>query len=202
MDLQALLDTLISLPIALTLTILFLSSTIEYLFPPFPGDSVTLAGAVLASYADYSIPAVFTAVTAGSLLGAMLVFRFGKALHAWQTRRFGEDSELTARIDRLATSFRRFGSASIAINRFLPGIRSFIFIAAGVAELPALRVGLYATISLVLWNGLIIALGLLIGSNVERLQTLMTRFSMVGWSVLGLLAIIMIARWILRRDRQ
>ena len=200
MDLQTLLDTLASLPLWLGLLVLFFSSMIEYLFPPFPGDSVTLAGAVLATYADYSIPAVFISVTAGSLLGAMLVFRFGKVLHRWEQRRFR--SRISDRIDKLAITFRRVGPASIAVNRFLPGIRSFIFIAAGVAELPTLTVALYATVSLILWNSLIIAVGLLIGKNVERLQELMTHFSTAGWGVLGVLALFLVYRWLRQRARR
>ena len=58
---QPLLDFLSAGQSAAGLSVLFVSALIEYVFPPFPGDTVTLFGAFLAAHQGWSVPLVFTA---------------------------------------------------------------------------------------------------------------------------------------------
>ena len=63
--------------------VLFLSAAIEYLFPPFQGDTVTLFGAFLVATREWSLALVLGAVTLGSLCGAAGDYWLG----AWLARR-------------------------------------------------------------------------------------------------------------------
>ena len=56
----------------LGLLFLFLSCVIEYLFPPFPGDTITLFGAVLITAYHWSFWWMMVVLTLGNLLGATL----------------------------------------------------------------------------------------------------------------------------------
>jgi len=202
MDLSSALDALASVPPWVAVLVLFLSSIVEYLFPPFPGDTVTLAGAALVPYAGVPLAWVFTAVTAGSLVGSMLVFFLGEWLYRWQARRLHERGHHA--FDALAEKFRRHGAAYVAVNRFLPGVRSFFFVAAGVARLPWPKVALWSLLSLAAWNALVVAAGLAVGSNVQRLEALFRQYTTVVWAALGLVAAGAGVRWLwrlLRRTR-
>src|SRR5438128_1629761 len=82
------------------------AAAIEYVFPPFPGDFVTLLGAVLVTAAAWSWYGVLSAVMIGSAVGAALVFELGRR---WRRLRpSGGDAAL---LDRLVARFERHGAA-------------------------------------------------------------------------------------------
>ena len=195
MDLQSALDLITGIPPALAYLVLFASAMIEYIFPPFPGDTVTLAGAVLVPYAGFDLVAVFGAVTAGSLLGSLLVFYAGTALYRWRARR-GMAREGQDALAFITTRFERYGAAYIVINRFLPGIRSFIFVAAGLARLSPLKVIGFATLSLLAWNALVVGAGLAIGANIPRIERLFRHYTLGAWVFVGIVLALAIARWL------
>jgi len=199
MNLSAALDWLASIPSWLAALVLFGSSVIEYVFPPFPGDTVTLAGAMLVPIAGTPLWLVFGSVTAGSLVGSMLIFFLGEWLYRWQARHLHERGHHA--FDALALKFRRHGAAYVALNRFLPGVRSFFFVAAGVARLSWWKVALWSLVSLTAWNALIVAAGLAVGKNMQRLEALFRQYTTVVWVVLALVVVVALARWAWRRRK-
>lgn len=204
MDLQSAIEFLQQQPL-LSHLILFAGAAVEYLFPPFPGDTVTLAGAVLVTGYGWSLPFVFAATTLGSLLGALLDFSFGVW---WYRRRERRGLPHTAtggrareQIDRLVRGFQRHGAAYLVINRFLPGVRAFFFVAAGLAGMRLAPVAFYAGVSAALWNALLIAAGMLIGANLDALERVFSAWSTVVWAVLGAVVLFFAVRWGIRRLR-
>lgn len=185
--------------------VLFVSAAIEYLFPPFPGDTVTLFGAFLITARGWNPLAVLASVTAGSLVGAAADYAIGVSLardrgrtpRTWIGRRWQRGRKRAA---PLVERLRQRGASYIVINRFLPGIRAFFFIAAGMAKLPLRSVLGYAALSALLWNVLIIVVGAAIGASWERLYALFRAYSTVVWIVLCLAAIALVIRaWIRSR---
>jgi membrane-associated protein len=199
---RALLDFLSAGQSAAGLGILLLSAMIEYVFPPFPGDTVTLFGAFLAAVEGWSVPLVLVAVTAGSVAGAALDFalgrRLGRAPIGSLTGRKRRLRELAA---PLVARFERHGAAYIAVNRFLPGIRALLFVAAGLARLPLSRVMLWGAISAAVWNALLIAAGFAVGANWPRLFEWLKTYTTIAWIAVGLIVLALIARWLWRRKR-
>ena len=187
---------------AFGLLVLFAASLIEYVFPPFPGDTVTLFGAFLASQRGWSVPLVFIAVIAGSLAGAALDYALGAKLGK------KTENELTGRAlaarqkaKPLLQRFERHGVIYVAINRFLPGIRPLFFVAAGMAKLPFRMVLFWGAISAALWNTAIIAAGYAMGENWQRLLDWLERYTIVAWIAIAVIALAVIARaiWVKRR---
>jgi membrane protein DedA with SNARE-associated domain len=179
-----------------------LSAGIEYVFPPFPGDTVTLAGAVLTAQAGWPWWAVFGALTLGSVAGAWANLGAGRWLaqadgdtwlHRWLAR-----PKVAQRRERLEERFRRHGSAYIALNRFLPAFRALFFVTAGMAGLPTARVLGFAALSAALWNGLIMCAGAAVGYNLDVLTALAKQYSVAVWCVLGAVALV----WAVRRWRR
>lgn len=199
---QALLDFLSSGQSAAGMAILFFSAAVEYVFPPFPGDTVTLFGAFLAATEGWSVPLVFAVVTAGSLVGASLDYALGRRmarspLEELTGRRRAAREKMQPLLDR----FEKHGAIYVAINRFLPGIRALFFVAAGMAELPYGKIMLWGAVSAATWNGLIIGAGFAIGSNWERLLGLLRTYTAVAWVVVGLAVLGLIIRWFFRRNQ-
>ena len=169
------------------------SATIEYVFPPFPGDFVTILGAILVTGYGWSLPAVLGAVMLGSIVGAWLAFQLGVVL----ARRRHKPRPL---IDAVIERFRRHGSAYVMINRFLPGVRGLVFVAAGLAGMPRGKVLIYAAVSALAWNVVLMVLGASLGANLESLETVVRDYTLAAWAVLiGITLVILLFRWRLRR---
>ncbi|GAB4509199.1 MAG: hypothetical protein Tsb0020_25590 [Haliangiales bacterium] len=177
------------------LAVMAAAAAIEYVFPPFPGDTVTLFGAVLITVEGWNFWGVFAAVMIGSAFGSMLAFYFGSG---WRKRRFRAPAR-RASLDRLVDKFHRHGPVYLVLNRFLPGVRSVFFVAAGLAEMPARAVLLYSLVSAAVWNLGLIALGGLLGANFDTLLGWVRQYTMVVWAGLAGLALLWLGRLLWRR---
>ena len=149
----------------LAYVILFLSAYIENIFPPIPGDTVTLAGAYLVGIGLLNFWGVLVATTLGSILGFMTIFFLAywlewKIIEKYQPRWVNK-----THIDRVEGWFRKYGYWIILANRFLSGARSVISFIAGLSKMRTGLVFLFALLSCFFWNGMIIFLGALVGKN-------------------------------------
>lgn len=158
------------------------AAAIEYIFPPFPGDTVTLAGAVLARLGDWNIALIFAALMTGNLVGAMADYLVGrKLLNPERLAARRGIANHTDALERVLTGIRRYGPALLVINRFVPGIRALFFVAAGMARLRPAAVFFYAALSAALWTALLIAAGILVGDNLPLLEHLFSRYFQIAW---------------------
>jgi membrane protein DedA with SNARE-associated domain len=171
--------------------VLFFATLVEYVFPPFPGDLLVALGAWYAVQGVLSWPATFASVTAGALVGAWIDYRIGAALGRRIDRRLASRSALSAeRLARFEASYRRWGDLLLLANRFFPGIRAFLFLAAGASGIPLRKVLLYGGISAALWNGLLLGAGALFARNVGELLSLFERYTQAAWAALILAALV------------
>lgn len=177
------------------------ASLIEYVFPPFPGDTITLFGAVLITAYGWSLLGVFGAVMAGSVAGSMLVYGLGLAIERRRERHPERSGPRKARIDTLIERFRRHGAVYLVLNRFLPGFRAVFFLAAGMARLRPLAVLAYGAASAALWNLAVIGLGSAVGASFESLQAGFEVYLGLVWVGLGTLALVTLLRHLWQRRR-
>jgi len=193
---------------ALAYLVLGLSAALEYVFPPFPGDTVTLFGAFLVATRNWSIYAVSGAVLAGSLLGAVIDYRAGLAIAGLEDRPRDTLGPVGRTLDRvrmralpIVLTLRAKGPSCIVINRFLPGVRALLFVAAGMARLPLGPVLAYAAISALAWNGVILAAGWTLGTSWERLENAGRAYTVGAWIAVGLGVLALVTRWLIRRRK-
>ena len=166
----------------------------EYLFPPIPGDTITLFGAVLISGFGWSLPGVLAMILVGSFGGAASTFAIGRRMRARGHRR--------PRIDKVVARFERHGPAYLLVNRFIPGVRAVAFIAAGMSGMRGRDVILYGGTSVVLWNSLLIGIGSAVGANWETLEGWLRGYNTWVWAVLGSVAVLIIGWRLVRRWRR
>lgn len=182
--------------------ILFFASCIEYVFPPFPGDLVVLFGAWYATHGELSWLATFLWVTAGAIAGAAIDYRIGAWIAPRVGRRAAEGGHPFAeKLARFEVSYRRWGAWLLVFNRFLPGIRAFLFVAAGASGIPLRRVLLLGGISACAWNGLLLAAGAFAARNVDELVLLFQRYTHAAWFLLAAAGAVLLARALVRRLR-
>lgn len=226
--LEAVLRAIEALPTELGFVALFAGTFLEYVFPPFPGDTVVVAGAALVAAFDWPLWPVFAAVTAGSVGGSTAAWAAGRAVARHEARlgreprwpsadaiahqgaggidgesegaaggrpevggpsgapadpvagsRRGLDRRARLAVERLVAGFERHGAWYLVLNRFMPGVRTFFFVAAGMVDLPLRSVLLWSGVSAALWNGGLIWLGLSLGNNVAELDRIVERYNRV-----------------------
>ncbi len=182
--------------------VLLFASFIEYVFPPFPGDTVVLLGAWYAVQGVLSWPMTFAAVTGGAMAGAFVDYQIGARLGRGLDRTAARRGPLTAeRLARFEAGYRRWGALFLVANRFLPGLRAFLFVAAGAAGIPLGKVLLYGGVSAALWNGLLLFAGAVLARNLPDLGALFARYTTAAWIVLAAIALLLAARAIWRARR-
>jgi membrane protein DedA with SNARE-associated domain len=198
---QELIDLVARNQNTLGIGLLCLSACIEYIFPPFPGDMITVFGAFLVARRGWSGILVFGAVTLGSAVGCMADYAVGRLLgrteDRWARGRLGK--KYRPKIDHLIERFAKHGGLYITINRFVPSLRAFFFIAAGMARLRWWVVLAYGTLSALLWNALLLLLGLTVGQSWDRLVSLFETYGLLFWCAVGIGVLVLIVRHFARR---
>ena len=184
--------------------ILFAASFVEYVFPPFPGDLVVVLGAWYAVHGQLSWPATFVATTGGALAGAWVDWGVGRAIG----RSLGDRTHRATVIHRLLTEerlarfdegYRRWGGLLLVANRFFPGVRAFIFVAAGASGIPLRKVLLLGGASAAAWNALLLGAGALLAENLGDLLALFDRYTRLASTTLAGAVVLAAAWWLLRR---
>ncbi len=182
--------------------VLALASMAEYVFPPLPGDSITLGGIVLAVSSGYGLAWVYLSLNLGALAGGMSAYGVGRWIatkREQRTPRFLRGHQVRRAIDTVLSRFERHGAAYLALNRFVPALRSVFFVAAGMARLPAWKVAVWGTLSAMAWNALLLAAGWAVGENHALLEQWVRTYSYVALAAVGLVIVVLLARWLVHR---
>jgi membrane protein DedA with SNARE-associated domain len=180
-------------------TVVFLSCVLESFFPPWPTDVISVYAGFLAGRGQLDHRLVLGSAVTGTQLGVMTAFWLGRYWgHALLTGRLGR----WLRADRLAYLerwFERYGAPAIAISRFFPGIRALVMPAAGLAHFSAWKVLLWAGLSVVVWNVLVVGLGVLAGTHLDWARKMLVRYNLIAGLVL--LAVALVVGFLFVRSR-
>ncbi|MCP3958497.1 MAG: DedA family protein [bacterium] len=189
-------------PLVLPLFV-FASALIEYVFPPYWGDTFMLVGFFLAGQGAMSPPVAFAAAFSGSVVGSIVAYQLGRRYGLALVRRVSARRQQVSR-GRLRDLFRRFGKKLLMVNRFLPVVRGFLLYGAGALKLPFRPVILYCTVSNLLFVGLLMSLGLwTAGSWTEIQESFQHSNRLIGGAVLAAVAAwAAVTLWRLRRAPQ
>ncbi len=209
MDIMEVIHWMEQLPLLWGLVVLGISAAIEYVFPPFPGDTVTLAGAFMVGAVGWPWWAVLLALVCGSVVGISVDWKAGVWLeHSEQNtwlHRVLERPNMKDAVTRTKEKFQRHGSYFIVANRFLPAFRSVFFLVSGMAGLKLSKVLFFGLLSVLLWSGLILVLGGVAGMHVEQIVTWMKHSGMIIW-VIVLVGLVVwfgkapLKKWIAKRS--
>lgn len=157
--------------------LLAVSAFAENIFPPAPGDTVTVFGAFLVGRGALDFTGVLISTTLGSIIGFMSLFYLGY----YYGRPFLEKKNWKIfpieMIDKSQKWFEKYGYLIIVINRFLAAIRAVISISAGIAKMKPLYVFLFAFFSTLFWNILLLYLGYIAGERWEEMLNYIQAYS-------------------------
>lgn len=179
--------------------VLALGGASEYVVPILPGDTVTLFGAFLATTTGRHPLLVYAAINIGSIGGSLLAYAFGRWLAGRPGSPVFKSPRTRKAIRVIQARFARHGAMYLAINRFLPALRAFFFVAAGMIRMPVWQVLLYGGLSALAWNALILAVAWTVGDNWDALQRLFSRYTTGTLIVIAVVLAGLGVRWALRK---
>ena len=139
----------------------------ENLFPPLPSEVILPLAGFTASQGTFTVPGAIAWTTAGSVVGALLLYTLGAVFGRRRFRAVWGRLPLVNMedLDRTEAWFGRHGAKAIFFGRMIPIFRSLISIPAGIERMPLpLFVGLTTAGSLI-WNTLFVVAGYQLGEN-------------------------------------
>ncbi|HZH22168.1 MAG TPA: DedA family protein [Geodermatophilus sp.] len=143
---------------------------LETVIPPIPSEAVLGLAGVLINDGRLAVVPVVLFATLGSILGAVFFYYVGRALGPRRSHAFLDRLPLveTADVDRTFAWFERHGRSAVFFGRMVPIVRSFISVPAGVVRMPFGQFVLYSTAGSLIWNSLLIGLGVALGDVVNE----------------------------------
>lgn len=151
-------------PVGVGLTIF-----IETVVPPIPSEVVLSAAGVLINDGRMALVPTILFATLGSVLGAAVLYQVGRSLGPRRSHAFLDRLPLvkTADVDRTFEWFERHDRPAVFFGRMVPIVRSFVSVPAGVVKMPWAQFLAYTTLGSLIWNSLLIGLGVALGDVVN-----------------------------------
>lgn len=168
---------------------------------PIPEDITLVAGGVIAGLGYANEHWMFAVGMAGVLLGDGVMFTAGRVF-GHKVLRFRLVSRILTqqRFEAVQEKFEKYGNWVLFVARFLPGLRSPIFVTAGMTRRVSylrflLMDGFAALISVPVW----VYLGYFGAANLDHLMLLVHRGQAGIFAALGVLALALGVLWWRRR---
>ncbi len=135
-----------------------------------PGDSLLFTAGLLASqgFSNIILLMVGCAVSAvvGDQVGYVIGRRAGPALFRRPDSRFFHQKN----VQRARTYFEKHGPKTIILARFIPVVRTFAPVVAGVAEMDYRRFVTFNVVGGVLWGAGVTLVGYVLGSSIHDID--------------------------------
>ncbi len=174
----------------------FLSNLTENVFPPWPGDTVTVVGGFLiAQEESVGWFMLITSTFTGNLFGGYLMYRFGKTAIFWMKSNnfpFKKSIYDEAQLQKTFEWFSKYSTLVVVLSRFSAGIRFFVSIVAGMSKMPLLSFLFFFSIAITIWCGLLIGGGFYLGKNWELILHALKIYNRFVMAFVGLVLGILI----------
>ncbi|WP_306482626.1 DedA family protein [Streptomyces sp. AS02] len=180
-----------------------LAIALENLFPPLPSEVILPLAGFTASQGRMDVFAAVAWTTAGSVVGALVLYLLGALLG--RDRLIAVASRLplvkVADVERTEAWFLRHGTKAVFFGRFIPIFRSLISIPAGVERM---RLPLFLTLTAagsLIWNTAFIAGGYALGARWHEVTDLVSLYSKAILVVVAVAVVAFLAVRLLRSGR-
>ncbi len=135
-----------------------------------PGDSLLFTAGLLASQGELSLPVIlvgcFVAAVTGDQVGYAFGHRVGPALFRRPDSRFFKQEY----VEKAQEYFERYGAKTIVLARFVPIVRTFAPIVAGVGSMRYRTFFIYNVVGGLLWAVGVTTLGYVLGETIPDID--------------------------------
>ena len=135
------------------------------LFPILPGDSLLFAVGLFIAGGNLhvSLPVAILGLMIAAFAGNVVGYEIGRAIGP---KLYERDGRILKRkyFDQTTAFFDKHGNKALVIGRFVPIVRTFITVVAGVGRMERKRFFTWSAVGSVLWVGLLVLAGYFLGN--------------------------------------
>lgn len=135
-----------------------------------PGDTLLFGAGILAAQGVFSLPLLIATIVAGAIIGDNVGYsighRFGPRLFERKDGAIFKQEYLT----RAEAFYQKHGGKTIIIARFVPIIRTFAPVVAGISNMPRRQFFAYNIIGGLLWGTTLPIIGYYVGSKLPWIE--------------------------------
>ena len=171
---------------------------------PIPDETLLVFSGYLVSQGRLHPLLTFAAAYSGAICGISGSYLIGRTAGFAFVERYGRYLHLTqARLHQVNRWFDRVGNWLLTVGYFIPGVRHFTALVAGMSGVEFRTFALFAYPGAVIWVSVFLVLGQLVGKNWRTALLVIHQYT---WYVLGALvfiaALIYFIRFVLVRRRK
>lgn len=147
-----------------------------------PGDTLLIAAGVFAQHGKLSVLSVIAVAIVAAITGDSTAYYIGRKLGP---RVFKNENSIIFRPDHVAKAevfYEKYGARALLVAHFLPVVRTFTPLLAGVARMPYRRFVIFNASGDIAWATSVTLVGYYIGSkipNVDRYILLLVLAAMI-----------------------
>ena len=141
------------------------SSFLENLFPPWPGDLITIFAGFLVSQGE-SLFLIILSTFCGSLSGGIFMYKIGdKLMKICRQKHWFANFTEERKLNQIALNFQKYSYLLLLFSKFMAGYRFFICPISGLLKIRFTFFCISFSLSIILWNSILIFSGYLLGEN-------------------------------------
>lgn len=161
---------------------------------------VLASGQFVSGHHDHlTLALVIVFAALGEVLGSLIGYAIGRYGGRSLVDRVGKYVLLTHKdLDRAEAWFQRRGDPMVFFGRFIPLVRSFVSIAAGIGEMSLAKFVAFSAAASVIWCGVLAGIGYGVGGSWHKV---ITDFSYVGY-IAAAIVVVVVAIFVVHRLRQ
>lgn len=177
----------------------------ENVFPPIPSEIILTFGGFMTTFTSMTPIGVILYSTVGAVLGAYILFGVGILLSPERIEKLLDLKVIRmlgfkkGDIVKAMGWFDRRGKLTVLICRCVPIVRSLISIPAGMAKMNKWVFGIYTLIGTLIWNTVLVTLGVIAGASWEKIAEFFDMYSTVTLFVIGAIVIVGAVVFIVKR---
>jgi membrane-associated protein len=163
-----------------------------------PGDSLLFTAGLLASRGLLNLPVILVGCFVAAVVGDQVGYAFGARVGPALFRR--PDSRLfrQSHLEKARHYFEQYGAKTVVLARFIPLVRTFTPVLAGVGEMPYRTFVTFNVVGGLLWAVGVTLLGYILGETIPDID----RYLLPAAGLIIVLSLIPMARELLRLRRE
>ena len=169
---------------------------LDNLFPPIPSELILPLAGFTAAQGRFSLVEALLWTTAGSVIGAIIVYLVGYIFGRERTRKFITMLPLVKEsdFDHAERWFAKHGTKAVFFGRMVPLVRSFISVPAGIERMSFWVFLALTTFDSLLWNTIFVVSGYFLGANWHVVDEYAGIFQYVVIAAIAILLVVFVVK--------
>ncbi|HSX29343.1 MAG TPA: VTT domain-containing protein [Candidatus Saccharimonadales bacterium] len=135
-----------------------------------PGDTLLISAGILAAQGQLNIELTIAVIAIAAIMGDNTGYQLGRVAGP---RLFRKKDGIIFRQDHIEKAeqfYEKHGSKTMLFAHFIPVVRSFAPVVAGVGKMPYAKFFIFDAVGIIVWAALVTLLGYWVGSKIPNLD--------------------------------